>query len=171
MATVKRVPGPASEPLKAALKAIDGQVGKVGWFKGSQYPDGTPVALVAATQEYGWPEHNIPPRLGGRTTAAEKREEWSATAEKGSKAVLAGTITAPALMEVLGQKAAGDWRKHIAGPIQPALKPATVEARLRRHGVKASVKSISVTIGKPLVDTRVLLNTLTNTVEPAGGAE
>lgn len=35
------------------LRALDGKVAKAGWFETSHYEDGTPVALVAATQEYG----------------------------------------------------------------------------------------------------------------------
>lgn len=164
MVNVRRVPGPASAPLKAALAALDRTVGKVGWFRTAHYPSGVPVAYVASIHEHGYPEGGIPPRLGMRATAQEKAAGWRSVAEQGAKKVIKGELSPAGLMELLGQKSAGDIRKHIAGPIQPPLKPETVMARLRRHG-GGGKSVISVTIAKPLVDTKVLLNTLTNTVE------
>lgn len=162
VATVKRVPGPAATPLDKALRGLKGVVGKVGWFDTAKYPDGTPVAYVAAIQEYGYPEGNIPPRLGMRATSAEKRGEWGGVAEGASRSVLAGKMTGPAAMELLGLKAAGDVRKHISEVTTPPLAVDTVKARLAG---KDQGKIVSVTIAKPLVDTGHLLNTLTNMVE------
>jgi len=54
--------------LEAKLREIADKVGKaktvnVGFLEGSTYPDGTPVALIAATNEYGGtvtvPEHDV----------------------------------------------------------------------------------------------------------------
>lgn len=162
MAQVKRVPGPAAAPLERALAGLKGFVGKVGWFNTAKYPDGTPVAYVAAVQEFGYPEGNIPPRLGMRSTSAEKRGEWGAVAGKASQAVLTGKSTGPQAMEVLGLKAAGDMRKHIAEVTTPPLKVNTVKARLAG---KKQGKVVSVTVAKPLVDTGHMLATLTNVVE------
>lgn len=39
--------------LSEALGDLDGVVGKAGWFQGNNYEDGTPVAYVAAIQEFG----------------------------------------------------------------------------------------------------------------------
>ena len=164
MARVRRVPGPAGQPLKAALAGLNGLEGKVGWFKSAVYPDGTPTALVAAVQEYGWPEHNIPPRLGMRATAAEKQGEWGQWAEGVSKQVLAGSMTGYTAMDSLGGKAAGDLRKHIANVTSPPLKPDTVKARLRGRD-QGNV--VSITIAKPLVHTGYLLNSLTHVTEKA----
>jgi len=171
MATVKRVPGPAAAPLKAALAQLDKVEGRVGWFSNAKYPDnGPPVAYVAAIQEHGSPENNIPPRLGMRSTARDNQGKWAALSEGLARQVVAGKTTANAMMDLLGQKAAGDIRKHITGPITPPLKPATVKARLRRYAPGSiGKKVISVTVAHPLTDTKHLLNTLTNTVEPSGG--
>lgn len=173
MATVKRVQGPAAATLKLGLHQLDTVVGKVGWFKGSAYPNGGPtVAYVAAIQEHGYPEGGIPPRLGMRSTAIEKKNAWAETANKGAKRVINGQMTAAQLMDLIGQEGAGDLRAHISGPIRPPLKPATVLARLRRAAPGTVSKNvISVTAAHPLTDTKLLLNTLSNTVEPAGGGE
>ena len=51
MATFKRQ-GLGIKILEEALK-ISGMKTSVGWFPGAKYQDGTPVAYVAAIQEYG----------------------------------------------------------------------------------------------------------------------
>lgn len=167
MAERRRVPGPASAAFKKALMDLDRVEGKVGWFKSAHYPDGTPVAYVAAIQEHGSPEQHIPPRLGMRATGQEKSASWNAIAFKGAQQISEGKMTATGVLELVTQRAAGDMRKHITGPIQPPLKPDTVRARLRRYA-HVSKTVISVTVAHPLTDTKVLLNTLTNTVEPVG---
>jgi hypothetical protein len=171
MAKVTRTPGPAKAAFEAALKRLDSVDGKVGWFSGNSYPDGgPPVAYVASIHEYGYPEGNIPPRLGMRGVNVDERNNWSDLNEKLSREVVQGKRTADSMMELIGARAAGDYRKHITGPIQPPLKPATVVARLSRYA-HVSKKFISVTVAHPLTATKLLLNTLTNTVEPSGGAE
>lgn len=162
MAKVTRTPGPGQAKLEAALKGIDNKVGKVGWFATAHYQDGTPVALVAAVNEFGWPEHNIPPRLGMRATADAMRAVWGTLATTLAHRVLDGNMTGAEMMEALGLKAAGDIRKHISKVTSPPLKTQTVMARLRG---KKQGNVVSITVAKPLVHTGLLLNSLTNTVE------
>ena len=163
MATVHREPGPAAPILTKVIAQLDGKVGKVGWFAGNNYPDGgPPVALVAAVNEHGWPEHNIPPRLGMRATAERMQGQWAAVARSVSKRVLAGQITPDMALDIIGQKAAGDVRKNIANVTTPPLKVDTIKARLRG---KNQGRVVSLTIAKPLVASGHLLNSLTNTVE------
>lgn len=161
MARVVRRPGPGAERLRIALEALDGKVGKVGWFESAVYPDGTQAAYVAAIHEYGYPEGGIPPRLGMRETADAKRGEWAGVAAQGAKAILEGKATAGAVMEAVGLKAAGDMRKRIATVQTPPLKPDTIRARQRQRADKKTVGNLT----KPLVDTGFLLGSLTNTVE------
>lgn len=165
MAKVTRRPGPGAKRLKTFLKETHGFVGKVGWFASAHYPDGVPVAYVAVIQEYGYPEGNIPPRLGMRATVEEKRREWAALIARTSKAILAGDMTGRVAMETIGLKAAGDIRKHITSVYQPPLKPDTVRARLAG---KNQGKYVLLSVAKPLVHTGHLLATLTNIVEYKG---
>lgn len=162
VATVRRVPGEAAATLSIAIAGLDGKVGRVGWFKTAVYPSGVPVALIAAINEYGWPEHNIPPRLGMRATAERMQGAWAQVAQAASRRVLRGELTPEQALDLIGQKAAGDIRKNISQVSSPPLKTATVEARLRG---KKQGKVVSLSIAKPLVHTKHLLNTLTNTVE------
>jgi hypothetical protein len=46
---------------------------QVGFMENADpYPDGTPVALVAAVQEFGSPSNGIPPRPFMRPAVAER---------------------------------------------------------------------------------------------------
>ena len=164
MAKVRRE---ANKQAAQGLRAItnpDNVVGKVGWFESAHYPGGVPVALVAAVHEFGWPEHNIPPRLGFRATAAACQEPWRQTMAGAAKQVVAGKMTMAQAMEIIGLRAAGDQRKTIATVTQPPLKVDTVKARLAG---KKQGRVVSITIAKPLVHTGELLNSLTNVVEQA----
>lgn len=151
----------AAQGLRAITNP-DNAVGKVGWFESARYPNGVPVALVAAVNEYGWPEHNIPPRLGMRATADALRPIWAQITAQVAKRVVDGKMTWAAALEIIGAKAAGDIRKHISEVTTPPLKVDTVKARLagKRQG-----NVVAVTIAKPLVHTGHLLNTCTNVVE------
>lgn len=147
--------------LNAALQGIENKVGKVGFFPGAIYDDGTPVAYVAAIQEFGVPEKNIPSRSFMRSTIKEQQQNWSAIAKNGSRAVLSGKLQASDLMDMIGQKAAGDMRKKISTITTPALKQSTIDARLSRKADKATVGSLT----KPLVDSGLMLQSLTSVVE------
>jgi hypothetical protein len=169
MAKVKRVLGPAYGPLQTAIKTLNEVQGKVGWFESAHYPSGVPVALVAAVNEYGWPEHNIPPRLGMRATADAMRQKWTEIAASASKRVLAGTMTAWQAMELIGLTAAGDIRKHITQVVSPPLKPATVAARIAAAKAAGNGRGLNrvipISISKPLVASSELLGSLTSVVE------
>lgn len=150
--SVRRVEGPVS--LSAALGALDGVVGKTGYFETAKYPDGTPVALIAAVHEFGFPEGGVPARPTMRPTAlalGQPGGEWAQIAAKGARAVLRGDTTPIAALEALTLRAAGDVGKAIAALKSPKLKPATIA----RKG-----------FDKPLVDTGQMLQSVTGVVEP-----
>ena len=53
--------------LKAYLTRLSKKVERsavlrVGFLEGATYPNGTPVAMIAAIQEFGAPKAGIPPR-------------------------------------------------------------------------------------------------------------
>lgn len=150
---VRRVPGPAAATLSAALKELDGLVGKTGYFETARYADGTPVAYVAAINEFGYPAGGIPMRATMRPTAADKGApggEWAQIAAKGARACLNGTTTPTAALEALTLRAAGDVGKAIVALTAPALSPRTIAAK---------------GFSKPLVDTGQMLQSVTGVVE------
>jgi len=158
MASGKIIPGEGSKKLQAAIDALASKRVKVGWFESSKYPDGTPVAYVAAIQELGYGP--IPPRPTLRPTAIEQKPEWSKLAARGAKAILNGA-DAGQMMETIGLKAAGDVAKAIASLSSPPLKEKTVKARMGKRADKRTVGSLT----KPLVDTAILVGSLSHVVE------
>ncbi len=136
---------------------------KVGWFSGSEYPDGTPVAAVAAIHVFGSPKKKIPKRDFMRPTIKQEKQNWARIVASKLKS---GNLTAGEVCEILGLKVAGDIRKAIKNLTSPPLKLSTIAARLRRrHAKKGTKKAQSTTIDKPLVDTAVMITSLTSKVE------
>lgn len=156
------------EALRHAVKGLDGAQGKVGWFPTAVYEGGQPVAGVAAVQEFGSPARGIPPRPFMRSTATERREDWKNTAARIAKAAALGKVAPENVMAAVTLAAEADVRKTITKITAPALKPATIAARKRR--LADGGKSVTgkkggagiAGIAKPLVDTGILLNTLTS---------
>lgn len=69
------------DKLKAALDQIAKKLTsaakvEIGFFEDQTYPDGTPVALVAAVQQWGAPSRGIPPRPFMTKVVADHSAEW-----------------------------------------------------------------------------------------------
>lgn len=161
MAAVTRKPGPGAKVLATLAVGYKGLSGKAGWFESSHYPDGMPVAYAAAINEFGYPEGNIPPRLGMRATADKEREYLGQVANSGNRAIVAGKATPHVVMDAVGQAFVGKMKKHITEVFDPPLKAATIAARLRERADKKTVGNLT----KPLENTMLLFNTITNVVE------
>lgn len=134
---------------------------KVGWGENQKYPDGEPVAMIAAQNEFGNPGKKIPPRPFMRPAISKNKMIWSTKLSQGTKAVLNNKLSIGHVFESIGLLVAGDIRKSISEVTTPALKASTVKARLRG---KKQGKSVSLTVAKPLVDTGYMLNSLTSEI-------
>lgn len=78
-----------SAALEQKLREIAQKIGKantvrVGFLEGASYPDKdhTPVAQVAAINEFGAPEANIPPRPFFQTMIEKNKGKWADTLGK-----------------------------------------------------------------------------------------
>lgn len=121
--------------LQQRLKSIDRKELQAGWFEGARYDDSTPVAGVAAIQEFGAPSRSIPPRPFFRPTIAEKSKSWSELVAEGAKAVINGQATYDQVMNGLGLQVVGDVQKTIVTSSYPELSPITLALRnLRDEG-------------------------------------
>lgn len=174
---------PDENPFRAladSLAALESVTGKVGWFESARYPDGTPVAAVAYWQEVGVPSQNIPSRSFMRSTSIEQDVKWKEVSAKVSVRVLDGKMTAAQAMEVITLQAEGDIAAKIASIQSPPLSPITLGARkFRSKGkpvtgrtigeiaalLKAGKLDTSGVSTKPLVDSALMVNTLSHTVE------
>lgn len=144
--------------LKATYDELAKKQLKVGFFEHSKYPDGTPIAYIAAIQELGYPEGGIPPRSFFRPTMRDKKAEYSQLIFRVAKAAAKGNITVTEGLTQVGAKAAGDVKLAIKTVTTPALDDSTVKARARRH-------SKGKATNKPLVDTGQMLNAVNFVVE------
>lgn len=92
------------------------------------YPDGTPVALVAAVHEFGSPRRNIPSRPFFRNALTlnlnyrKQRKEHFAL-------VLKGKVPASTALARLGNVVANDITESIIMLSRPALKDSTIEKK------------------------------------------
>ena len=152
--------GKIARALSDRAELFQGSVAKVGIPAGKTYPDGTSIAYIAAIQEYGAPDVNIPPRPFMRLTRAAKAQEWAKQMGEGAQAVVKRRISLDGMLDAVGQVAAADIVQTIADRVAPPLKPATIEARIsraRKTNPKFGSRSLPVTISQPLNDTGALL--------------
>lgn len=157
MVEIKRSNPKSFQELDLRIKELQGVEAKVGWFQKSKYPNGTPVATAAATQEFGAPSKNIPPRPTARPAIIDNEQTWKNIAAQGARQVLAGKSTGAKVMETLAIVARDNISKNIATLTSPPLATATLRARRARGNTSI----------KPLEDTGLMSATLTYAVENA----
>ena len=135
--------------LKKQIQDLKNTVVKVGYFENSKRVDGLPNAYIASIHEFGSPTNNIPPRRTLGPALQNNKEEFSKIIANSFKN---GTIRDG--FEMIGQLAVSKVRSEIATLKSPALKESTIRARLRG---KKQGKSVSLTVAKPLVHTKQML--------------
>ena len=145
------------DKIKATLdrvpKEFNGLVAQVGLPSGINYEDGTPVAQVAAIQEFGAPAKKIPPRPFIRPTVAEQKEQWTKIIAKSIPKVVEDKMTAFDVLDLVGRVAAADIQTKISSIYSPPLSPITI----KRKGSS-----------KPLIETGLMLASVSNAVNKAG---
>lgn len=143
-----------------ALEKLADQIKKskleVGFFETAKYPDGTPVAYVAAIQEFGNPAGNNPSRPFFRN-AISKNDGWKQLATKAMNAVVEGRMELNQALNQMGLKMAADVKDSITDGSYEALKQSTLDARQSR-------KRTEGVASKPLIDTGQMLQSVTYAV-------
>jgi hypothetical protein len=120
--------------LEAKLRELAKKVGKaatlrVGFLENATYPDGKPVAMVAAIQEFGAPAAKIPSRPFFRNMVAAKSPNWGESLGN----VLKGTdYDAGKALAVMGESIKGQLVDSIVEINSPALSPTTLMLRKMR---------------------------------------
>ena len=164
------------EKLEKALTEIARKLGssasvRVGFLENATYPDGKPVAMIAAIQEYGAPGAGIPPRPFFRNMIADKSGEWP---EGVKNALVAADYDAGKALGVVGAAIAGQLRESIINTNTPPLSKVTLMIRkMKSEGAVITKASLGIararlaageSVGgvptKPLVDTGHLLNSV-----------
>lgn len=189
MAKVIRKKGDVDlQQLKVLLKDLGGKKLEVGWFESALYDEGTPVAGIAAVQEFGTVSGGIPPRPFMRPAVEEHEKDWRAFADQELKKVTAEEQSMTQFLEKLGLLVSGQIRKNIAQLTSPPLSPITLALRKQKlAGKTITGKTVGETAAaiakgetktgqlgdasginpKPLVFDGVLLNSLTYVVSDA----
>jgi hypothetical protein len=89
--------------------------------------------------------------------------QYQTIAARSAKAILNGAMTAGQAMGLLGEQARANIQLAIRNVKSPPLKPATVAARRRKY----ANKNVTGLLTKPLIDTGLMLATVTYVVEDA----
>ena len=119
---------------------------RVGFLEGATYPDGTPVALVAAAQNFGAPTVGLPPRPFFDRMVRDNEAGWGALIAQG---LARSGGDARAALEFAGRIMVEQLQASIlAGGFTP-LKPETI----RRKGFDTQ-----------LIDTSHMLNSAASEV-------
>lgn len=168
------------QKLEKALAKISRNVSragsvKVGFLSNATYPDGTPVAMVAAIQNWGAPKAKIPPRPFFSNMVRDKSPEWPRAV---GDLLVANNFDTTAVLEQVGQGIAGQLRQSIVDTNDPPLRPVTLRLREMKRAdpdLKVTGKtvgeaklslvsnpkiSLSETGRKPLVDTGHMLDSV-----------
>lgn len=182
MAKVTRKAGPGEKQLEVMLDNLGNKQARVGYLESSKYEDGTPVAYVAAIQEFGSPQMSIPARPTLRPTVARDTAKWRNTAKAGAKAIANGSQSTQTVMDALGMQAAGGVRQSISQLTTPPLSPTTLRLRkLKREGARIGGKvvgeahkyansegaDLSGVSTKPLVFDGIMIGAVTSVTENA----
>lgn len=152
----------ALEAMQKILRELERKEIRIGFFETAKYPDGTPIAYVAAIQEFGYGP--IPPRPFMRPAQLQNQNKWQAGIAAGVRSALNGSININDALVQVGKVAAGDVSKAIKAVTAPPLEQSTVDARKRRLSKRSSRKANPKTISKPLVDTGEMIQAVASAV-------
>jgi hypothetical protein len=150
-----RISGGAA--LEAKLAELASNLGsgraevRVGFLEGARYPDGTPVATIAAIQNFGAPSRGIPPRPFFSSMIEAKSPGWG---DSFVGVLKAANYDVGLSLARFGEGIAGQLRQSIRDTNAPPLAQATID----RKG-----------FAKPLIDTGVMFNSVG--VEVVGGGK
>lgn len=151
---------------RALAKALDdlsksNYKAEIGWFENDKYQkNGISVALVAAQNELGNPKLNIPPRPFMRPAIQKNEKKWTKILEVEASKILEGKQSIKNALSIVAEDIAGDIRKEITLVKSPPLKRQTIRNRLRKYKDKQTVGKLD----KPLIDSGIMLDTLTHIV-------
>jgi hypothetical protein len=149
MARVRKVSG--GKGVQRMLAKIGNQLRnpatlRVGFLENAKYPDGKPVAFIAAIQEFGAPRAGIPPRPFFRNMIHDKQAEWPKAIKD---LILANNYDMTAALDLAGAAIAGQLRQSIIDLWLPPLAESTIE----RKG-----------FDKPLIETGHMLRSIDHEV-------
>lgn len=127
-----KVTGQGVASVSKFLEQMEKQKLSVGWFEGMKYTDNTPVAYVAATQEYGSEKKNIPPRPFMRPAMYNNHNQWMGLFKQLADDIISGSLSAEGALDIIGSTVTEDIKDAITQVKEPELKESTIANRVRR---------------------------------------
>lgn len=106
----------------------EGKTLRVGFLENATYPDGTKVALAAATGEWGNPANGQKPRPYFRNMIASKSTKWG---DDLAKIAIAADFDANKSFSLMGEHIKSQLQESIRELTEPALSPVTILLRER----------------------------------------
>lgn len=97
---------------------------RVGFLENAKYPDGTPVAAVAAWNNYG--TGRAPPRPFFSNFIAENQGTWP---DDIAKLLKRTDYDADQVLRLMGERMKGQLQKSIRELMTPPLAPSTIKAK------------------------------------------
>lgn len=132
-----------------AKSLSSGRYVRAGFLENATYPNGTPVAMIAAIQDFGAPKVGIPPRPFFRNMIAAKSPQWP---QGLARALKATDYDAEKSLALMGEQIKGELQKSIIDTNSPALSPVTVMLRgMKSHDQKLVVNRRVVAIARQRV--------------------
>ncbi len=168
-----------SSGFKRFKKNLDDTSVKVGWFEDAKYDDGTSIAMIAATQEFGSISRGIPARPFMQPTIEEKGKKWVEELDGQLVGVMKEQISLEGAFKNIGQVIKDNLIEKIQSITTPELNPATVEARAKRRfrtnkkGTQTNLRlkkdqtlgEAMAGLNKPLIDTGKMIRSIKFKVE------
>lgn len=144
MATIELSGGGEMErKLKEMMDKLgDGTLLRVGFLENATYPSGEYVATIAASNEFGDPSNNQPPRPFFRNMIAANLPAWPLEVGKVIKAV---DFDGEKALQLIGERIKDQLQGSIRELVEPPLSPYTI----KKKG-----------FDKPLIDTGHMLNSV-----------
>ncbi|WP_262504715.1 phage virion morphogenesis protein [Serratia liquefaciens] len=144
MATIELSGGGELErKLKEMMDRLgEGTLLRVGFLENATYPDGEYVATIAASNEFGNPGNNQPPRPFFRNMIAANSPAWPLEV---GKVVKAADFDGKKTLQLMGERIKDQLQGSIRELVEPPLSPYTI----KKKG-----------FDKPLIDTGHMLNSV-----------
>lgn len=156
--------------LKNKLREYSNRAQKLGETSakigvlGGNYNDKeeTPVAYVAAIQEYGSPSQSIPPRPFMRPTVQAHKKEWAEQLGFGLQKVISQNADPVVILGAVAETGALQMKGTITEIHTPPLAPATIKRRMAKTKDKGARGG---SFDKPLEDTFTLYDSINSEVD------
>jgi hypothetical protein len=138
------------DDLMATLADLSTKKVKAGFFDTSKYADGTPVATVAVSNEFGVPSKKIPERAFMRPALRKNSTIYTKIVTE----LLGRGLDAEQIADNVGLRLAGDIAQEISDFTSPALSQRTIAARVKRGNSNTH----------PLTDTMLMFDSVLHEV-------